>query len=121
MSELMQKCDVAISAAGSTLYELCVTQTPAITYILEDNQVPGAKGFEDEGVLKCAGDLRELGVDTLVDKMLSEAINLADSYEERLSIAAKMKKIIDGKGAERIAQEIKRLCAKHDVLNYRLY
>lgn len=117
MSELMQRCDVAISAAGSTLYELCATQTPSITYILEDNQAPGAQGFEDEGVLKCAGDLRESGVDILVDKMLSEAINLADSYEERVSIAAKMKKVIDGKGAERIAQEIIRICVKPDVLN----
>lgn len=35
-----------ISAASSTLYELCAMQTPTITYIFADNQVLVAKGFE---------------------------------------------------------------------------
>ena len=60
MCRLMQGCDAAISAAGSTLYELCATQTPAITYILADNQIPGARGFEAQGVLRCAGDVRRI-------------------------------------------------------------
>nr|MCR5748365.1 hypothetical protein [Lachnospiraceae bacterium] len=44
MAELMRSCKVAISAAGSTLYELCATKVPTITYILADNQMPGADG-----------------------------------------------------------------------------
>lgn len=38
MSELMQQCDMAVSAAGSTLYELCACGMPTITYVLADNQ-----------------------------------------------------------------------------------
>lgn len=45
IQEIMWNSDVAISAADSTLYELCATQTPTLTYILADNQVLGAEGF----------------------------------------------------------------------------
>ena len=37
MSKLMQECDLAISAAGTTLYELCATGIPTITYTIADN------------------------------------------------------------------------------------
>lgn len=106
MADLMRSCDVAISAAGSTLYELCSTQTPTITYILADNQILGAKGFEEKGVLHCAGDVRRLGGRLLAEKVLSAATKLVDNFEERCRISQKMKAVIDGKGAERIVKEI---------------
>ena len=49
-----------------TLYELCATQTPAITYILADNQILGAEGFERYGILKNIGDVRVKGCVTVV-------------------------------------------------------
>lgn len=36
---LMQKADIAISAGGFTLYELCACGTPTITYCMADNQM----------------------------------------------------------------------------------
>ena len=38
MCSLMLQCDAAISAAGTTLYELCACGVPAVIYILADNQ-----------------------------------------------------------------------------------
>lgn len=115
MSELMQSCDVAISAAGSTLYELCATQTPTITYILADNQIPGAEGFQKSDVLKCAGDIRNLGAEELAEKLLLEAVALAGNYEKRVNIASRMKTIIDGKGAERIAQKVNEIWNQYAI------
>lgn len=106
MSELMQSCDVAVSAAGSTLYEICSTQTPTITYILADNQIPGAKGFENAGVLHCAGDIREIDASVLAEKLINDAIALCTDYSKRQEIAQKMKTVIDGKGAERVVVEV---------------
>lgn len=106
MSDLMQACDVAISAAGSTLYELCATQTPAVTYILADNQIPGAEGFEHHGVLQCAGDVRQLGAQRLAIRLLDSAVELCDDYNERYRIAGWMSEVVDGRGAERIAESI---------------
>lgn len=33
----MKRADVAVSAGGSTLYELCAVGTPTISYALADN------------------------------------------------------------------------------------
>ena len=106
MSRLMQSCDIAISAAGSTLYELCATQTPGVTYILADNQIPGAKGFESHGVLKNCGDIRQVSPEELAGKLLEEAVKLAKNYNERVRISIKMKKITDGYGSMRIIERI---------------
>lgn len=106
ISELMQSCDVAVSAAGSTLYELCSTQTPTITYILADNQIPGAKGFEDAEVLQCAGNIRDTGATVLAEKLITAATDLCDDYSKRQEIAQKMKTVIDGKGAKRVVEKV---------------
>lgn len=106
MSELMRTCDVAVSAAGSTLYELCATQTPSVSYILADNQLPGAKGLEEKEILDCAGDYRDIGLNGLAERVLTMAVELADNYKQRYMSAIKMKAIVDGKGAERIVQAL---------------
>lgn len=109
MSVLMQSCDVAVSAAGSTIYELCLTQTPTITYILADNQIPGAKGFEEKGILSNAGDIRNVGLERLTEDILSRAVGLAKDYDERCKIVGKMGKVVDGQGAERIEERVMRM------------
>lgn len=109
MATLMRKSDVAISAAGSTLYELCATQTPTITYILADNQIPGAEGFERHKILSNVGDVRELGVSLLSNMLIDETLELLKNYNERKKIASKMSRIVDGRGAERIAKAIRRV------------
>mgnify|MGYP002226996556 CR=1 FL=1 len=38
MAELMQRCDLAVSAAGTTLFELCSAGTPAVSFTMADNQ-----------------------------------------------------------------------------------
>ncbi len=79
MVSLMRSCDVAISAAGSTLYELCATQTPTITYVVADNQLLGAEGFQKAGLMLYAGDARKLGLAKISTCLLDSAINLAEN------------------------------------------
>lgn len=75
LKDLMLKCDAAISAAGSTLYELYATHTPTVTYIVADNQIRGARGFEKAGLMKCCGDIRELGATVLTERLLEEVLS----------------------------------------------
>lgn len=42
--------DICISAARTTLYEICACGVPLITYSLADNQIFGAKAFENLGL-----------------------------------------------------------------------
>lgn len=106
MDTLMQSCDVAISAAGSTLYELCATQTPTITYVLADNQIPAAEEFDVRGIMKNCGDIRVLGNKELASKLVEDAVSLADNYEERKRISILMRAVVDGNGAGRILEQV---------------
>ena len=95
ISELMQMCDVAISAAGSTLYELCACGTPTITYILADNQIPGARVFAEKKLMLLAGDCRDAGF----EKKLSECLeHMIASQGMRREMGERMRSEVDGKG-----------------------
>ena len=60
MKSLICSCDIAVSAAGSTLYEICACGVPLITYVLADNQYEGAKAFEEKGLALNCGDIRNM-------------------------------------------------------------
>lgn len=105
MAELMSKCDIAISAAGSTLYELCATQTPTITYVLEDNQIPGAESFKRHGIMEYIGDYRtERHFWNLLFKKVD---SFANDYEKRKKITLLLRNFVDGLGGSRILYEVK--------------
>lgn len=104
MSDLMDKCDIAISASGTTLYELCATGIPTITYTLADNQLVAAEQFSEQGIMLCAGDCRGNG-DFIgrVGKCLDKLVNDIDL---RKDFSTKMQLLVDGKGAERIVEAL---------------
>jgi len=51
MSEIMLKCDVAVTAGGSTMYELAACGIPMVTFIYADNQRPAVEMLEQEGYI----------------------------------------------------------------------
>ena len=104
MCSLMLQCDAAISAAGTTLYELCACGLPTVTYILADNQIQGAQMFQKAGLMPCAGDIRE---DACFLERLFELLNsLADDFAQRQRIAEQMQGAVDGRGAARLAEAV---------------
>lgn len=106
ISELMLTCDLAISAAGSTLYELCACGTPTVTYVLADNQLSGAKAFGAEGIMLHAGDAR---VDAcFIDSVLDKLSILVQDERLRAAMSERMQNLVDGNGANRLAQALLR-------------
>lgn len=104
MSELMCACDIAVSAAGTTLYELCACGLPTLTYVLADNQIMNAVSFAEAGTMLCAGDIRQ---EKYISKHLFELLDtLADDRILRQTMAERMQSIVDGKGADRLAEDI---------------
>ncbi|WP_269555743.1 CMP-N-acetylneuraminic acid synthetase [Helicobacter pylori] len=51
-SSLMKFCAYAISAAGQTLYELALSQTPSLILPIASNQIIQSKEFESLGIFK---------------------------------------------------------------------
>lgn len=106
ISGLMQACDMAVSAAGSTLYELCACGTPTVTYILADNQISGAKAFAEQELILVAGDCRYAGF----EKKLSERMETMISSRELRQVTSKrMQSHVDGTGAMRLAGDLLKL------------
>ena len=107
MLSLMRQCDIAVSAAGSTLYELCACGIPTINYIFADNQIMGAKRFAEDNIMFSAGDVRD---NKGFFHNLSEVINvLSQSVDLRIEMSRAAQKMVDGRGALLLAKELEEL------------
>lgn len=104
VSELMNKCDIAISAAGSTLYELCTCGVPTITYTFADNQVYGANCFSELGLMINAGDLRENNYDVI--RIIDLLKILLRDNSLRRELYDNMNSLFDSNGANNIVKII---------------
>ena len=102
--EYMQTADVAVSAGGMTLYELCACGTCTITYLLADNQKGNIDGFCEEGIFETIGDIRE---NINFEDLFIKIKGLMADYEKRKEKAIQIQKLVDGKGAYRIAEKLK--------------
>ncbi len=118
MKSLITAMDICISAAGSTLYEVCACGVPLITYSLADNQVLGAEAFFSLGLAVNVGDLRN--PDTIdpssvmsgeldgsaVERILTAINNLSLDYRKRCETGERMQSLIDGCGADRMVKKL---------------
>ncbi|MEE1305131.1 MAG: UDP-2,4-diacetamido-2,4,6-trideoxy-beta-L-altropyranose hydrolase [Agathobacter sp.] len=104
VSELMLQCDLAISAAGSTLYELCACGIPTITYVIADNQIMGAEAMAEKGIMIYAGDYRSKVA--FYENIVSQMKTLLVSKNKLKTMAKNSQRLVDGKGVGRIVDEI---------------
>lgn len=102
VEKYMRKADIAVSAGGTTLYELCACGTPTICYSFVDNQLDNVKSFSEDRIMIYAGDIRK--ENTICEIVKNIKVILDDEYY-RFNVRKKMKKLVDGKGAERIIQK----------------
>ncbi|MCL1917798.1 MAG: UDP-2,4-diacetamido-2,4,6-trideoxy-beta-L-altropyranose hydrolase [Peptococcaceae bacterium] len=104
MSQLMLDCDIAVSAGGSTLYELCACGTPTVAFALAENQLDGVASLGN-GFMISAGDVRE-SEELCLERILEGISHLVTNYRMRLDFSEKMQHLVDGQGALRIAGEL---------------
>ncbi len=100
--DYMKSADAAISAGGTTLYELCACGVPTISYIIADNQRDNAECFDKMGLIPFAGDARVTQVGSTVRKAL---LDFSDA-DIRRDISKRMRAVVDGLGASRIARHL---------------
>jgi len=105
MSELMLDCDIAVTAGGSTMYELCACGVPSICFSWADNQLPGVKAFSGRGLMESAGDIRG-NRETCINTILTHLKEYITNTETRKVHSNNLRKITDGYGAKRLADEI---------------
>ncbi len=104
MARRMADSDLAIAAAGSTVWELCCLGLPSVIVVLADNQREAARNLKEAGASECIalGEEfeRQLG-------MFLEGATQRDGVLSRMARAAL--EITDGTGCDKVASEMSRL------------
>ncbi len=101
MSDYMRLCEVAVSAGGTTLLELCACKIPTVCFSFADNQIKFANDMGKIGAVKYVGDARK--IEDIENKIVKQLLIFIKNEEERKKYADCMGKLIDGYGTERIA------------------
>ncbi|ROR31532.1 UDP-2,4-diacetamido-2,4,6-trideoxy-beta-L-altropyranose hydrolase [Mobilisporobacter senegalensis] len=107
MSELMMKCDIAVSAGGTTLYELCACGVSTICFAIADNQINGVEDFGHNNIMIYAGDVSK-NINIVIQNILKGIALLYQNDQLREIYSKRMTNLVDGCGASRIAYEILR-------------
>ncbi len=99
MSDLIDWCDLAISAAGSTVWELCLFGVPMVLISIAENQ---------NGIIQAmdaAGAAINLGVESEIESSnLERAVREIILDVERWNkMASCAESLVDGAGADRVA------------------
>jgi UDP-2,4-diacetamido-2,4,6-trideoxy-beta-L-altropyranose hydrolase len=98
MADLMANADIAISAAGSTCWELCFLGVPSLLVDVAANQTPIAVEFQRQGCAIYLGSSREVTSEKLVDQLSA----LIKSRETLQVLSERCRKLVDGHGADRV-------------------
>ena len=107
MAFVMSNARVAISAGGSTLYELAACGVPTITYSFVDNQIKNVKAFAANEIMPYAGDFRK-DEQNVLRNIIQKYIEYEIGEEIREKTIVQLRRLCDGLGASRVANVIKR-------------
>lgn len=136
VATLMASCDLAVSAGGTTLCELCAVGVPSISYLMAENQRTAVETYAKRNLIPCAGDIRptvsaqnsdscihhtntgstSLSITENPDSYVPDTSTLrhildflsvmAQKYDARTAVSSSMRSFMDGTGAELIAQAL---------------
>lgn len=107
MADLMLKSDVAITAGGTTLYELAACGTPAVAFAYAENQQPQLAALQRMGLVRYIGYYDNLQYAEL--KKYLEHLGKQADYRRKLS--EQLQVLVDGKGVYRVVKEVEQ-CVK---------
>lgn len=102
ISEIMKNNDIAVSASGSTAYELCKVGVPTILLVQAKNQENIAYEFDKKGIMINMGYFHDLSK----DKLLENINFLIDNKEVRYKMNNLSKNIISDYGVKNIVDNI---------------
>lgn len=102
MWNYMNAADIIINAGGTTNYEIAYLGKPNIIVVLADNQQLAAEKLDKDGVSINLGWYNQISFDKFeyaVNKLISDFSLRQKMFENSV-------KLVDGRGAERVAEEM---------------
>ncbi|MDR0964458.1 MAG: hypothetical protein LBM60_07575 [Clostridium sp.] len=104
ISEIMGQCDIAISAAGSSVYELASMGLPTILVVQADNQAKIAEYLSRHKLMTSVGDWTQFQEEALCQ----ETKALLDDTARRMRESIALRQLVNKDGANKLAQELLR-------------
>lgn len=104
LTEHMLWCDLAIAASGLIKYELAATSTPAVLLSIDHSHDVVNRPFAKMGTA------RDLGIDFSAQSVANATLELLGNRKVRSAMAESGRRLVDGKGVERLIEEIVRCC-----------
>lgn len=113
LAAIAVECDVVISAAGSTVWEMLVLGRPLGVVCVVDNQLPGYQATIATGLVVALGELAQLRTDARARTCAIEQLTelLTDPELRRLLSAAGLA-AVDGLGRVRVAAALEELARR---------
>jgi len=107
LAALAASCDVAVTAAGSSVWEFLCLGLPSMLVCVVDNQGPGYEAVTGRGLAEPFGHLSELRADEAVRSSAVAVVEkLLSDPERQASLAAAGMSLVDGKGRARVADAL---------------
>ncbi|MGE3727280.1 MAG: UDP-2,4-diacetamido-2,4,6-trideoxy-beta-L-altropyranose hydrolase [Candidatus Sericytochromatia bacterium] len=100
IASLMQSVQFAVTAAGSTCYELAYLGIPAVVVVVAENQVNLANGMSQAGIVKNLGWFEPDLLD-IYKRNINEILTDGDCLR---SFSESGRKCVDGQGAKRVIE-----------------
>lgn len=98
LAERFARADFAVTAGGTTLYELALLQTPMLVLCTAENQRRTCEQFAAAGAVQFAGWHADIGPEVLAEMIVALAGNAARCTE----LAERAACLVDGHGAARV-------------------
>lgn len=111
MPEIMAWADMAVTAAGSTCWELAFMGVPSITVVTGENQQGVAKGLEMANIYKTLGWHNEMSKDILATELTTHI----QSKKLREKISRLGRQLIDGKGARNVVYALSQIGCREEA------
>jgi spore coat polysaccharide biosynthesis predicted glycosyltransferase SpsG/RimJ/RimL family protein N-acetyltransferase len=124
LAELMSEADLALGAGGVMLWERLCLGVPSLVISVAPNQRPQIDTMAAAGAIRFLGDHVQVTLDEIVQAVTA----LAGEEPARVAIAAMGRKLVDGRGALRLAAWLRALTLSardvqlddaEDLLNWR--
>ncbi len=103
MARLLAWADLAISASGSTCWEMCALGLPSLVLPLNSNQLPIAVGLAAHGAACNLGPAANFEPTAFTSAVRA----LAEDQKARSAMSTSARHLVDGRGAGRVATQLK--------------
>ncbi len=112
IAELMARDGLGLGAGGVTTYERCCLGLPTLITAIAENQIAIGEGADKHGVARYLGRSNEV----TAEKIAEAIVPFLRDATLGVRMAAKARALVDGLGAQRVAEELCRLCGRSVVV-----